>query len=77
MRSTLRTDNKISSAEALYGWPLVLPGSLLNVKDLTQQEVSTADQQIKQGFPVRHTSDPVQLKTIPIMKFAYLRQDGV
>ena len=77
MRSTPRSDDDISPAEAVYRWPLVLRSSLLDVEDLSQQEVSTAVQQIKQGFPVRTAPDPGQHKSIPIMKFAYLRQDGV
>ena len=77
LRSTPRTDDDLSAAEAVYGWPLVLPGSILDVEDLALQEVSTAVQRIKQGFPVRGAPEPVPLKKVPIMRYAYLRQDGV
>lgn len=77
MRSAPRSDDGSSPAEAVYGWPLVLPGSLLDAADLDQQEVSTAVQRLQTGFPVRAAPPPPPSKPLPIMKFAYLRQDGV
>ena len=77
LRAGPRSDDDSSPAERVYGWPLTLPGSLLDVGELSAGGLSTALNQLKRGFPVR--SQPVDplAQGVPGMRYAYLREDAV
>ena len=60
LRAAPRSDDDASPAERVYGWPLTLPGSLLDAAELSAESLSTSISQLKSGFPVRpQVADPL------------------
>ena len=77
MRNSPREDDNTSPAEAVFGSPCVLPGSLLESPEMNEDQLRKAFSNLKSGFPVRKPSTPPPLKQIPPLDLVYVRVDAV
>jgi len=77
LRNAPREDDNASPAEAVFGSPCVLPGSLLDSPEMSEGELRKAFSNLKSGFPVRTPTAPPPLKPVPPLDLVYVRVDAV
>ena len=75
LRAVPRQDDGISPAEHVFGVPLVLPGTLLDVPEVGAASLTSAFKQLRDGVPVRVLPEAVH-QPVPPMLYAYVRVDA-
>ena len=76
LRSVPREDDCVSPAEWVFGLPLTLPGTLLDVPDVNPTHLTQAFKMIQQGLPVRPPPAPQPQPHVPVLRWVYLRNDS-
>ena len=73
LRAVPCEDDGISSAEQVFGFSLVLPGSLLDFEEASTAELAQAFRDVTGGVPVRQPSTQPTTSPVPGMTHTYLR----
>ena len=76
LRSVPREDSSVSVAERMFGIPLNIPGSYLDVPEAGPVHLEEAFSRLQSGLPVWPPALPVSAKLVPSMKYAFLRVDS-
>ena len=77
LRNTPREDDDISPAQMLYGTSCTFPGSIIDSPEYTSQDLLDAFRQLKSGLPVRPPAAPSAPRSIPDLRWVYVKVDSV
>ena len=80
LRAAPKEDSSISSAELLYGAPLVLPGQLPGVPEPLPEVFNESTRAAPSHIPARGTRAPKEPREVPLQlqgaAFVYVRRSG-